>query len=108
MWQGKRRLRRLEKEIAEARAGQAELQRRVDLFEQIAASAGVALDDSVRARPVPSSLMAAARDARRGSFPVRLALNGSEVIAVIGGDGGDPHEWWTAIRQLESRHGSAS
>jgi hypothetical protein len=78
------------------------------MFEQIAASAGVELDDSMRAAPVPSSLMAAARDARRGSFPVRLALNGGEVIAVIGGDGGDPHEWWTAIRRLESRHRSAS
>ncbi len=106
MWQGKRRLRRLEKEIAEARAGQAALQRRVDLFEQIAASAGAALDDPLAA-PVPSSLLAAARDLRPKSFPVRLAVNGREVIAVIGGEGGDPREWWTAIRRLESGPASA-
>jgi class 3 adenylate cyclase len=101
-------MQRLEKEIAAARAGQVELQRRIDLFERIAASAGVELDEAMRAAPVPSSLLAAARDARRGSFPVRLAVNGGEVIAVIGGDGGDPHEWWSAIRQLDTRHRSAS
>jgi hypothetical protein len=107
VWPGKRRLRRLESEIAEARAGQAELQRRVELFEKIAASAGAALDDAGGAPPVPTSLVAAAHDYRPGSFPVRLAVNGGEVIAVIGGDGGDPQDWWTAIRRLEYQRRSA-
>ncbi|HEY7144926.1 MAG TPA: hypothetical protein VH637_11805 [Streptosporangiaceae bacterium] len=79
----------------------------MELFEQIAASAGVALDEAA-AEPVPSSLLAAAADYRPKSFPVRLSVNGGEVIAVIGGDGGDPHAWWSAIRRLAVQAGSAS
>jgi hypothetical protein len=41
--QGKRRMAELEKEVAQARAAQAVLQQRVDLFEKIAAAAGASL-----------------------------------------------------------------
>ena len=40
--------------------------------------------------------------------PVRLAVGGRDVIAVIGDEGGDPRAWWTAIRQLAARPRSAS
>jgi len=107
-------MRRLEQEIAEAKAGQAELQRRVELFEQIAAAVGVELGDdtepgsTVALDPVPPSLLAAAQDPRRSGAPVRLDVDGRELIAVVDGDGGDPHEWWSAIRHLASRLRSAS
>ena len=106
-WGGKRRLERLEKEIAEARAEQAALQLRLELFERIAQAAGTAPDDTVPLRPVPSSLLAAALDARPGGCPVRLAV-GDDVVAVIGDDGGDPREWWTAIQRLATPTRSAS
>ncbi len=47
MWHPRRRLRRLENELAAAREAQAELRRRVDMFERIAEAAGAALDGSV-------------------------------------------------------------
>jgi hypothetical protein len=34
-------------------------------------------------------------------------VDGRELVAVVGG-GGDPHEWWTAIRRLATRLRSAS
>ena len=102
------RMRRLENEVAEAKAGQAELQRRVELFEMIAAAAGVELDHAVTANPVPPSLLAAAQDRRRSGAPVRLEVDGRELIAVVDGEGGDPSEWWTAIQRLASRLRSAS
>jgi hypothetical protein len=108
VWQRRRRLRRLENAVAEAREAQAELQRRVDVFEQIAEAAGAALGGPEPALPVPPSLLAAAWDPRENGVPVRLAVDGREVIAVIGDEGGDPREWWTAIRQLASGPGSAS
>jgi len=101
-------MRRLENEVAEARAGQAELMRRVELFEKIAAAAGVELDDTVAAEPVPPSLLAAAQDPRQNGAPVRLDVDGREFIAVVDGEGGDPHEWWSAIQRLASRLRSAS
>jgi len=39
---------------------------------------------------------------------VRLDVAGREFIAVVGGEGGDPREWWTAIQRLASQHRSAS
>ena len=115
MWKERRsqRIRRLEHEVAQARAGQAELERRVELFEKIAAAAGVEVDDPVPADPVPAdpvppSLLAAARDPRGGGAPVRLQVDGRELIAVVDGGGGDPHEWWSAIRRLAFRPRSAS
>ncbi len=108
MWRAKRRLERLEREIAEARAERAALQRRVDLFEKIAEAAGAALDDTVPAAPVPPSLLAAAQDPRQAGCPVRLAVGGNDVIAVIGDEGGDPREWWSAIQRLASGLRSAS
>jgi hypothetical protein len=125
VWQGRKRLAQLEQEIAAARAEQAALQRRVDVFEQIAAAAGAALDDTLPGvaaqaatvaagdpgggiRPiVPPVLLAAAADPRPAGSPVRLAVNGSEVIAVVGDEGGDPRQWWTAIRELRSRQEAA-
>lgn len=107
VWQRTRRLEQLEKEVAAARAAQAELQRRVDLFEQIAAAAGAAIDDTAPLQPVPPALLAAARDGRHDGSPVRLAVDGSQVIAVIGDEGGDPREWWAAIHRLASRLRSA-
>ncbi len=113
MWQGRRRLRRLEDEVARAREAQAELQRRVDMFEKIAEAAGAALSapaspDPALLAPVPSSLQAAAWEPRKNGTPVRCTVDGREVIAVVGGEGGDPREWWTAIRQLASRLRSVS
>jgi hypothetical protein len=101
-------MRRLENEVAEAKAGQAELQRRVELFEKIAAAAGVELDDAVAMDSVPPSLLAAAQDPRHTGAPVWLDVDGRELIAVVDGEGGDPREWWSAIQRLASRLRSAS
>jgi pyruvate/2-oxoglutarate dehydrogenase complex dihydrolipoamide acyltransferase (E2) component len=108
VWHSGRRLRRLENSIAQARAGQADLERRVELFEEIVAAAGVAQHESVAADPVPPSLLAAARNSRRKNVLVRLDVESRQVIAVIGEDGGDPHEWWPAIRHFTTRLRSAS
>jgi hypothetical protein len=111
VWQGRRRLRRLENAVAEAREERAELQRRVDVFEKIAEAAGASLRDPANhpapIDPVPSALLAAAWDRDETGVPVRVDVDGREVIAVIG-EGGDPREWWTAIRRLASRLRSAS
>jgi hypothetical protein len=101
VWLRRRRLRRLENELLEARADQAELKRRVELFEKIAGAAGAALGDPEPTAPVPPALLAAARNARQQGSPVRLAVDGREVIAVVG-EGGDPIQWWEAIRRLLS------
>jgi len=110
VWRGRRRLRLLESAFATAREDQAELQRRVDLFEKIAEAAGAALSDPASAAPappnlvppdpVPASLLAAAWDPPHDGVPVSLAVNGRNVVAVIGDEGGDPREWWAAIRRL--------
>jgi hypothetical protein len=114
VWLERRRLRmqRLEDEVAEARASQAELMRRIELFEKIAAAAGVEVSerpepaDLPRPVDVPQPLIAAAQDPRADA-PVRLEVAGREFIAIVGGAGGDPREWWTAIQHL-ARPGSAS
>ena len=98
MWWERRRLQRLEDELASARADQAQLQRRLEAFEVIAAAAGGA-PDLVPSGPMPPGLVAAARELHSQDFPVRVEMAGSEVIAVIGG-GGDPREWWNAIWQI--------
>jgi hypothetical protein len=105
VWRARRRLRRLESALAAAREDQAELQRRVDLFEKIAEAAGASLSDPapvalVPPDPVPSSLLAAAWDPPRAGVPVSLAVDGREVVAVIGDEGGDPRQWWAAICRL--------
>jgi hypothetical protein len=107
VWQGRRRLRRLENAVAAATEAQAELQRRVDMFEKIAEAAGAVLDGpgtsaAAPPAPVPAALSAAARDPRQDGGPVRLAVDGRDVIAVVGGEGGDPGDWWMAIRRLAS------
>lgn len=51
------------------------------------------------ADPVPPVLLAAARDLRPEDVPVRLTVDGQDMVAVVGGPG-DPREWWTAIWQL--------
>jgi hypothetical protein len=88
------------------------------MFEKIAEAAGATLDgagtpDSETPgtpppAPVPASLVAAAWDPRQGGGPVRLAVDGHDVIAVVGGEGGDPGDWWMAIRRLASPLGSIS
>jgi hypothetical protein len=106
----------LEKEAAQARAERAALQRRLDLFEKIAAAAGASLDEEQPATApvdiwtavIPATLVAAAAERRRDGSPVRLAVGGQDVIAVIGDEGGDPREWLTAIRKVTSRLRSAS
>lgn len=118
VWKERRsqRMRRLENEVAAGKAERAELRRRLELFERIAAAAGATLDDPAQndagatdtPAPVPPSLLAAAQDPRRSGAPVRLDVDGSEFIAVVDGEGGDPHEWWSAIRRLASRLGNAS
>jgi len=96
-------MRRLENEVAAARANQADLTRRLELFEKIAAAAGVELADPPEPGDVPTPLAAAAQDPRQDT-PVRLSVDGRDFIAVVGGgDGGDPIEWWTAIKQLAGR-----
>jgi hypothetical protein len=39
---------------------------------------------------------------------VHLDVADREAIAVIGAEGGDPHEWWTAIRELTSQQTGAA
>ena len=104
MWRRGRRLQQLETEVAAGRADRAELRRRLDMFEQIAASAGAAAQDrwqsaAVPAAPMPPTLAAAGRDLRADDVPVRLDVAGNDVVAVVGGEG-DPREWWTAIWEL--------
>jgi hypothetical protein len=116
VWQRRRRLAQLEKELASTRAAQAVLEQRVELFEKIAAAAGASLDEAAPGHrpagslaPVPAALLSAATDRRAEGRPVRLAVGGRDIIAVIGDDeGGDPREWWTAIHKLTARLRSAS
>jgi len=116
VWQGRRRLAQLERELAATRSAQAALQQRLDLFEKIAAAAGASLDEAVpdegpagTLAPVPATLLAAATERRAAGSPVRLAVGGADVIAVIGDDeGGDPREWWSAIHKFAARLRSAS
>lgn len=95
MWRRRPSLRRLADELAEARAEQAELQRRMAVFEMIAAAAAPADPPA----PVPPTLAAAARELHATEVPVRLTVAGAEVVAVVGG-GGDPRQWWAAICRL--------
>lgn len=81
--------------------------RRLELFEKVAATAGVELAERQQPADVPEPLVAAARHPRQDA-PVRLEVAGREFIAVVGGEGGDPREWWTAIQHLASQHKSAS
>jgi hypothetical protein len=99
VWRTRHRLRRLEAELAAGRVERAELRRRLDWFETIAAAAGAPPPGAVPTAPMPLSLIAAARDPRAQDLAVRLEVAGSEVIAVIGG-AGNPDEWWTAIRHI--------
>jgi hypothetical protein len=113
LWRGRRRIRRLEDEVAAARADQAALRRRLELFEMIAGAAGAALPDqpwpetAAPSTPLPVSLAAAARTASPGETPIRLDVGGTDVIAVIGGPG-DPREWWSAVCEFADRAGVAS
>jgi hypothetical protein len=88
-------VRSLAAELAEARAEQAELRRRMAAFEMIAATAA----PPDLAAPVPPVLAAAARDLRATEVPVRLDVAGAEVVAVVGG-AGDPRQWWAEIYRL--------
>jgi hypothetical protein len=99
VWRTRHRLRRLETELAAGRAERAELRRRLDWFETIAAAAGASPPGAVPTATMPPSLVAVAREARAQDVAVRLEVAGSEVIAVIGGTG-DPDEWWSAIRLI--------
>lgn len=93
------RLQRLERELATARAERADLRRRLDWFETIAAAAGASGRGAVPTAPMPASLVAAAHDPRLNDVAVRLDVAGTEIIAVVGG-AGDPREWWTAIWRI--------
>jgi hypothetical protein len=103
MWRDRRRIQRLEDELARAQADHAKLRRRLEQIEVIAAAAGGAQEDSVPSGPMPAGLVAAARELHSRDLPVRLDVAGSEVIAVVGG-GGDPREWWNAIWQIAGEH----
>jgi hypothetical protein len=121
MWRRRRRIQQLEVEIAQGKAERAELRRRLDWFEAIAAAAGAAppgtdphgtglastaspstgparAEQQSTVPAPPPNLLAAARDIRGHDVPVRLDVAGAEVIAVVGGPG-DPREWWKAIWQ---------
>jgi len=134
MWRRRRRIQQLEIEIEQGKAERAELRRRLDWFEAIAAAAGAAPPDTgphgtgphgtglpstgqpstALPRPdrqntvpaLPPNLLAAARDLRGHDVPVRLDVAGAEVIAVVGGPG-DPREWWTAIWQTAGQEAGA-
>ena len=106
MWGSRRRIRRLEAEVAEARASQAELQQRLEAFERIAAAIGASMRP-VPPAPVPPSLIAAAHELHSHDVPVRLDVDGTEVIAVVNGVG-DPREWWAAICKTDGKAGGAS
>jgi hypothetical protein len=116
VWQGRRRLAQVENELMATRTAQRVLQQRVDMFEKIAAAAGASLHEAGSGdgtagslAPVPPNLLAAAAERRAEGSPVRLAVGGRDVIAVIGDDeGGDPREWWTAIHKFAARLRSAS
>jgi len=103
VWRRRHRLKQLETEVAAGKADRTELRRRLDMFEQLAASAGAAQDRwqsaAVPAAPMPPTLAAAGRDLRTDDVPVRLDVAGNDVVAVVGGEG-DPREWWTAIWEL--------
>jgi hypothetical protein len=109
MW-GRRRIRQLEVNVAEAWAGQQELRRRLEIFEQIAAAAGSELPEeqwwqaTVPAQPPPTALLAAARDQAPRASAVRLDAAGTDVIAIIGGPG-DPEQWWSAVWKVAERAG---
>jgi hypothetical protein len=104
----RRRIRRLEVEVAEAWAGQEELRRRLELFEQIAAAAGADLSAdqwwraAVTPGPAPPVLEAAARDAGSRPRAVCLEAAGTDIIAVAGGPG-DARDWWAAICCVAAR-----
>lgn len=112
MWSRRHRVRQLAAELAQTRAEQTELRRRLELFETIAGAAGAALPESgwwgrvVPSAPMPPGLLGAAgHDADRDAA-VRLDVSGNDVIAVVGG-AGDPREWWSAVWHL-SGTGAAS
>jgi hypothetical protein len=97
IWQGIRRRRQTEEDAAAARAEQPVAP---------ASPAFDALDDTAPVDRVPSSLLAAAWDCPPRGATVRLAVGGSKVIAVVGGEGGDPYEWWGAIHWLTAPSGA--
>jgi hypothetical protein len=98
----RRRIRRLEFEVAEAWASQDELRRRLELFERIAAAAGADLArdpwwrEACIPEPVPPTLVAAARDAGPRPRAVCLSAAGTDVIAVAD-EPGDAADWWAAV-----------
>jgi hypothetical protein len=108
LWTKRRRVLRLQDEIAAARADQAELRRRLEVFEMIAGAAGASLvapawrGAAGPASRMPANLVAAAREQSPREVPVRLEVGGSEVIAVISGPG-DPREWWSAVCQVTGK-----
>jgi hypothetical protein len=106
VWRVRRRIRRLETEVAEARADRAAMRQRLKQFEMVAAAAGAGPGSTVPSAPMPPPLVAAARDLRQQDVPVRLDVEGIEVVAVVGGEG-DPREWWAAIWQLAGPVGEA-
>jgi hypothetical protein len=113
------RIQRLEEEIAQARAERADLRQRLQMFEMIAAAAGVGEPDPLPGTPsaavpggavpapLPVSLIAAAHERRARHEPVWLEVGDSDVIAVVGGSG-DPREWWSAIWHTGKQAGDAS
>src|SRR6185437_7781506 len=77
------------------------------------AAAGVSIRDAApgqpapsagSSQPVPPTLLAAAAEPARDGSPVRLAVEGDDVIAVSGDEGGDPREWCAVARRDE--HGN--
>ncbi len=93
IWRGRRRRHPAEKDAAAARAVQPA---------GPAGPAPSAPDDTSAVDRLPPSLLAVSRELPSRTAAVRLAVDDSKVIAVIGGEGGDPYEWWAAIHRLAS------
>src|SRR5215472_18443108 len=82
-------------EAEQARAERQRLRERIDLLDAIMRAKGIPLDAA--GGSVPPDLAAAAAGAHDRA--VRLTVRGREVIAVVGGEEGDPAEWWRAIKR---------
>jgi len=82
-------------EAEQARAERARLRERIDLLDAILRAKGIPL--GAAGGSLPPELAAAATGGHERA--VRLTVRGREVIAVVGGEKGDPAAMWSAIKR---------